>query len=144
MSSLNLVPNPAIMVIQAGIFLANLVVVKKFLLEPYLAVRDERVKLTYGSQDLAESLRQENELAAEKIHFRLQEVGTEARSLRDAALAHARTRRDEILQKATAAAQQIVVGVRTEISRDMEEQRRGIPVLVQNLSRQVLEKIVPA
>ena len=42
MASLELVPHPDVLVVQAGVFLANFVVVKKLLVEPYLTVRDKR------------------------------------------------------------------------------------------------------
>lgn len=144
MSSLNLVPNPTIMVIEAGIFLANFFVVKKFLLEPYLKVHSERVRLTEGSQTHAEHLQQESSQAVDQIQARLQEVGSEARGLREQALSSAKQKRDELVAHATEEANRVVSSMRQELSRELEEQRRRVPELVRNLSQQLVDKIVPA
>ncbi len=144
MSSLNLVPNPTIMVIQAGLFLANFFVVKKFLLEPYLKVHSERVKLTEGSQQQAEHLQQESSQAVDRIHARLQEVGVETRSLREQTIATARIKRDDLVSRATEEANRVVASMRQELSRELEEQRRLVPDLVRSLSQQLVDKIVPA
>ena len=66
MSSLNLVPNPTIMAIQAGLFVANFVAVKKLLLEPYLKVYDQRQDLTVGNKTEAIKILEENESTMSK------------------------------------------------------------------------------
>jgi F0F1-type ATP synthase membrane subunit b/b' len=144
MSSLNLVPNPAIMVIEAGIFLANLVVVKKFLLEPYLNVHTQRVKLTKGSQELAEKIDAENVSAIDKIQASVQSAAEEGRKTREIILADAKTTRDSTVDKAGKEAKQIVDAMRKELAQEIEMQRQKIPGVVSELSRQLLDKIVPA
>jgi F0F1-type ATP synthase membrane subunit b/b' len=144
MSSLNLVPNPTIMVIEAGIFLANFFVVKKLLLEPYLESLEARSKLTIGSQSLAAQLDQDNAKALDTISRRLQEAAAEVRLYRENTLLVAKQKRDEVLAVATRDANEIVNHVRTDLARELVEQRRRIPDLVRNLSQQLVDRIVPA
>jgi F0F1-type ATP synthase membrane subunit b/b' len=132
------------MVIEAGIFLANFFVVKKLLLEPYLESLEARSKLTIGSQSLAAQLDQDNAKALDTISRRLQEAAAEVRLYRENTLLVAKQKRDEVLAVATRDANEIVNHVRTDLARELVEQRRRIPDLVRNLSQQLVDRIVPA
>ena len=65
MSGLNLVPNPTVLAVQAGVFMANIFVIKKLWLDPYLRVYEKRQANTTGSQTDAEKISKEN--GAKKI-----------------------------------------------------------------------------
>ena len=67
MSSLNLVPNLNVMAVQAGIFVANFLLLRNLLLEPYLKVYDKRQNLTVGSKAEAKELVAKNESAIQQI-----------------------------------------------------------------------------
>ncbi len=144
MSSLNLVPNPTVMAIQAGIFFANTIVVKKLFLDPYLGVYSRRIQLTKGNQDLAEKLDADNIKVIDTIQVRVQSAAEEGRKVRDDLLASARTKRDEIVDTASNDARKTIEALRKELTAEVELQRTKIPGLVTDLTRQLLDKLVPA
>ncbi|HET9238875.1 MAG TPA: hypothetical protein VFO10_16580 [Oligoflexus sp.] len=143
MSSLNLSPNPVIMAATAGIFVANLIVVKKLFLEPYLKVRDQRIKATFGNQAAAEQLEVENTRATEKIRDRIAQASLEARNFRDSSLATAKHKRDELLAAASKEASDVVTAMRGNLVKELAEQRQAVPAIVQQLSRQFVDRLIP-
>ncbi len=143
MSSLNLSPNPVIMAATAGVFIANLIAVKKLLLEPYLKVRDQRIKATFGNQAAAEQLEVENTRATEKIRDRIAQASLEARNFRDSSLATAKQKRDELLAAASKEATDVVTAMRGDLVKELAEQRQAVPAIVQQLSRQFVDRLIP-
>ncbi len=143
MSSLNLSPNPVIMAATAGVFIANLIAVKKLFLEPYLKVRDQRIKATFGNQAAAEQLEVENTRATEKIRDRIATASLEARNFRDSSLATAKQKRDELLAAASKEATDVVTAMRGDLVKELAEQRQAVPAIVQQLSRQFVDRLIP-
>jgi F0F1-type ATP synthase membrane subunit b/b' len=142
MSSLNLNPNPTIMIVEAGIFLLNFVAVKKLFLDPFLKVQDQRFRLTEGSQHEAEKIQKDNHSKAELIHQRLSGAANESRVQRDKTIASANGQRDEVISKASAEASSIIENMRQELSRELASERGKIPQLVQTLTRDFVQKLV--
>lgn len=143
MSSLNLSPNPTIMAITAGIFVANLIAVKKLFLEPYLKVRDQRIKATFGNQSEAEQLEVENSRATENIRTRISQASLDARNFRESTLVTAKQKRDELLAAASKEASEVVNAMRGNLVKELAEQRQAVPAIVQQLSRQFVDRLIP-
>jgi F0F1-type ATP synthase membrane subunit b/b' len=143
MSSLNLSPNPVIMAATGVVFIANLLAVKKLFLEPYLKVRDQRIKATFGNQAAAEQLEVENTRATEKIRDRIAQASLEARNFRDSSLATAKQKRDELLAAASKEATDVVTAMRGNLVKELAEQRQAVPAIVQQLSRQFVDRLIP-
>lgn len=143
MSSLNLTPNPTVMIIEAGVFLVNLWVVKKLLLEPYLGVSAKRKQLTEGSQSLAENLEIENQKAIQKIQSQLNQVVDETRSLRDQTIQKAKIDRDTLVHGASDDASRTIESMRQELSRELASERTRIPALVDTLTKEFVSRVVP-
>lgn len=143
MSSLNLTPNPTVMVIEAGVFLVNFLVVKKLLLEPYLAVNAQRKQLTEGNQNQAEHLEIENQQSAQKIKSQLGLVADESRALREQAVQKAKSKRDSIVNSASEQASKTIESMRQELSRELASEQASIPALVERLTREFVQKVVP-
>ncbi|MES2745042.1 MAG: hypothetical protein V4655_06430 [Bdellovibrionota bacterium] len=144
MSSLNLTPNPTVMIIEAGVFLANFFVVKKLLLEPYLGVSAKRKELTEGNQSQAEHLEIENQKAIQRIQSQLNTVADETRSLRDSTIQKAKVERDSLVHVASDEAARTIESMRKELSAELASERSRIPTLVDQLTREFVAKIVPA
>lgn len=143
MSSLNLTPNPIVMVIEAGVFLVNFLVVKKLLLEPFLAVKAERNQRTAGSQSQAEQLEIENQKAAQNIQSQLVLVADESRTFRNQAVLQAKLRRDQLIHSASEDANRTIEGMRQELKRELTAEQSHIPALVDRLTREFVQKVVP-
>ena len=143
MSSLNLTPNPTVMVIEAGVFLVNFLVVKKLLLEPYLSVNAKRKQLTEGNQNQAEHLEIENQQSAQKIKSQLGLVADESRALREQAVQNAKSKRDSIVNSASEQASKTIESMRQELSRELASEQARIPALVERLTKEFVQKVVP-
>lgn len=144
MSSLNLTPNPTVMVIEAGVFLVNFWVVKKLLLEPYLGVSAKRKQFTEGNQNQAEHLEKENLQSAQNIQSQLGLVADESRALRDQTVQEAKSKRDQIVNSASEEASKTVEAMRQELSRELTSEQARIPALVERLTKEFVQKVVPA
>lgn len=144
MSSLNLTPNLPVMAIEACVFVANLYVVKKLMLEPYLSVSAKRKALTEGNQSQAEHLEIENQKAIDGIQARLAKVSDETRALRDQTLQAAKVDRDSAVHAASDEASRTIEGMRQELAKELASERARIPSLVDSLTKEFVAKIVPA
>jgi F0F1-type ATP synthase membrane subunit b/b' len=143
MSSLNLTPNPIVMAIEAGVFLVNFVVVKKLLLDPYLTVSAKRKQLTEGNQSAAEHLEIENQKSVQKIQSQLNLVADESRALRDQAIENAKIKRDQVVHSASAEATMTIEGMRKELHQELGQERARIPALVDQLTKEFVQKVIP-
>ena len=100
MASLDLSPNPTVMMVQAGLFLVNFVAVKKLILEPYLKVADAREKLTSGDQAEAAAVLEKSDSGMRQVSEKLEAARDEARNRAQEILSIALTQRDELVQAA--------------------------------------------
>jgi len=137
MASLELIPNPQVPVVQAGIFLANLVVVKKLWVEPYLTVRDRREKMTAGSKDDATRFLADAERLSEEINAKLKSAAGEAKSHRETIRNAALARRAQILAAAESEAKAHVDTVERQIKDELTRERSKVPAIVQTLTDDV-------
>jgi F0F1-type ATP synthase membrane subunit b/b' len=118
-------------------------VVKKLLLEPYLKVREQRLKATFGNQAAAEQLERENTRSTESIRNRIAQASLDARNFRDSTLVTAKQKRDDLLTKASKEASDVVSAMRGDLAKELAEQRKAVPAIVQQLSRQFVDRLIP-
>lgn len=123
MSQLNLSPDPIVIGAQAAIFLANMYVVKKLILEPYLSVRTLREARTGGNQDMAQKLSQEAQALESKITERMRAAHKEAATAREAIKNEAMTKRSATLSMADAAAKSEQAQIDAEIAANLNSER---------------------
>ena len=139
MSSLNLIPNPPVLAVQAGIFLVNCVIVKKFFVEPYLTVRDRRDRLTIGNKDEAIKALSKGEAIATEIASTISNAADQAKKERERLRNIAMEKRAGIVQAAEADARAAVDAIEKQIQADVLAEKAKIPSVVQALSKQVYE-----
>jgi F0F1-type ATP synthase membrane subunit b/b' len=137
MAAVNLVPNPAVLVVQAGVFLVNLVLVKKLYVEPYLRVRDRREAMTVGSRDEAARALAECDTVAQALEARLNAAMTDAKKARDRVREAALTKRTDMLSAAEAEARQAVDAVERQIQQEVATERAKVPAVVASLTDEV-------
>ena len=82
MSGLNLIPNPTVLAVQTGVFMANIFVIKKLWLDPYMKVYEKRKASTTGSQSDAEKIGKENDKMVTKIETGIHDAVEESRKIR--------------------------------------------------------------
>lgn len=139
MASLNLVPNPPVLVVQAGIFLASLAIVKKLYVDPYLAVRDRRDALTLGNKDAAAAALTQAEAVQQKVADVLSSAADTAKKSREASRAGAIEKRNAILSAAEAAAKSEVNAVEKTIHGELAAEKAKIPAIVAALTQEVYQ-----
>lgn len=123
MSQLNLTPDPIVLGAQAAIFLANMFVVKKLILNPYLSVRSRREASTGGNQDVALKLSADAQALEVKITERMRTAHKEAASVREAIKLDALNKRSALLSAAEATAKQDQKKIESEIAANLNEER---------------------
>jgi F0F1-type ATP synthase membrane subunit b/b' len=137
MAELNLVPNLTVVAVQTGIFITNLVIVKKLIVEPYFVLREKRDAMTSGAQGDAARLLSESESMSKKIEERLLAASTEANTLREKTRQTAVKQAEEIRKAAETETKAAVTKVTAEIAAEVAKQRAGIPEAVKKISEEV-------
>jgi F0F1-type ATP synthase membrane subunit b/b' len=134
-SGLNLSPNITVIAIQAGIFLTNMFVVKKLMLEPYLRVRDARMKKTGGSQDDAQSLRSKALELDGQIASKMKEAHRQASEVREKIKSEAITKRNLLIAEAEKSAKEEQSKLLKDIQANLTEERTKLAATVDELSK---------
>lgn len=142
MSSLNLVPNPTVMVVQAGIFVANFIAIKKLLLEPYLKVYDQRRNLTVGNKTAATRILEENESTMTRIRESLDSAGEEAASIRLDLTQAAKQKRTELITDAEQSAKATIAQIRAEIAATMASERKKLPSTIEDMTNLIVKQVL--
>lgn len=142
MAQLVLVPNPVVLAVQAGVFLANVVVIKKLMLEPYLAVRDRREKLTQGNRDEAGAIVTRCEALATDINQRLVTTAQAAQKAKESIRNAALEKRNALLAAAEAESRATIEKMAAEVKQTLAAERAKVPQVVQQLTQQVFQLAV--
>lgn len=122
MAQLNLSPDPVVLGAQAAIFLANMFVVKKLILDPYLSVRSKREASTGGSQEEAQKLATDAQALEWKITERMRAAHKEASTTREKIKSAALAKRSEILAHADAEAKKDQAKIQQDIAANLKEE----------------------
>ncbi len=141
MADFNLVPNPVITAVQAGLFFVNMYVVKRFILDPYLKLRELRFGATGGSIEKAHTLNQESEKLQNNISEEVKKLQEEITAERDKALTEASTQKESLLAGARKEAEATLLSMREQISNEVDSQRSQIPDHVQKIYSALKQKI---
>ena len=135
MSQLNLTPDPIVLGAQAAIFLTNMFVVKKLILEPYLSVRLRRENATGGNQAVATKLGDEAKALEAKITERMRDAHKEAAAKREQIKTVAGTNRTAILKEAENFCKAEQQKIEKEISANLTEERSKKDETIKSLAQ---------
>jgi F0F1-type ATP synthase membrane subunit b/b' len=142
LAALNLSIDPQIILTQGVIFLANIYIVKNWMVAPYLQLKEKRYAQTLGranqTQQQSQDIALKQKTYSERLQAALQEAKVKREQLRAAAVKENETR----INTAKAAAEKTVEQMRLEIKSMLEEEKRKVPELVQQLSTQVFQSAV--
>ena len=142
MATLNPIPNPAVMLVQAGTFLVTLFVAKKMILEPYLQVRKFRYFQTKGKSEETERLLLENQKRLNEFNEKVQEAVVKAKEGRSAHKSQALKERDEILKEAEQSSQEIISQTKQRVQEEIRAEKAKIPMIVDHLVRVLFDQVV--
>lgn len=141
MSQLNLTPDPVIIATQAAIFLANMFVIKKLILNPYLAVRGRREASTGGSQHEAQKLAQDALGLEAKITDRVRAAHKEASLAREVIKTEALSRRAAKLARAEADTKASQLAVQNEITANLQEERANKEASIKTIAQSFFSQV---
>ncbi len=122
MSAINLSPDVTLIGIQASLFLSNVFIVKKLMLEPYLKVRDEREKKTQGHEGTAERLMKEADSMDRAIADKLRVAHQKASQRSNQIKSDAMSQRTALIAKAETEAKAAQVALLSEIKTNLAEE----------------------
>ena len=142
MSTLNPIPNPMVMLVQGGIFLVSLFVIKKTILEPYLQVKKFRYYQTQGKHEEIERLLLENQKKLNEVNEKIQAAVVKAKESQIAHKTQALKERDEILKEAEQSSHEIIAQTKQRVQEEIRAEREKIPMIVDNLVRVLFDRVV--
>ncbi len=142
MAQLDLIPDPKIMVIQTGIFLANIYVVKKFYVEPYLKLKAKREFLTVGSQDQAQAAATEAGKLSAEIKARIDSFYSQSKAYAEDSRQKATLEQKAILHKAENEAKSTVEQTSSAIAQMLDEEKTKVPQIVDRISAQLFAQLL--
>ena len=142
MATLNLTPNPIAVATQAVLFIANVFIVKKLMLEPYLKIRARRDALTVGSKDEAiKFVASTTELNAQ-ITKRMQDAHSSIKVEVEAIRAKASSERAGLIGVAEKSAKESLTKLQASIVAALNDERQKMPAIAKAIAHQFAEKVL--
>lgn len=142
LAALNLTPDAGLVLTQAGLFLTNLYVVKKLMLDPYLKLKDKRYQLTLGGQKEAQEASQDVAAKTKLIDSKIAEAMGQAKLFREERKAQAQAKQLEMVDGAKAESKKKVEAVGAQVSAALEEELKKIPALVKSTTDEMFSAVL--
>ncbi len=142
MAELNLIPNPTLLAVQTGIFLANVWIVNTLILKPYQKLKESREHLTTGKQDESKAVRAEIAVRLDDIKKQTSAAFEKARKMLGQAREQASSQQAEIVSKAHLAAQAELDQFRSALRSNLDQERAKAPQVVHGLAQEVFQKLL--
>lgn len=143
MADFNLVPVPRVLLVQVGIFIANTVIVKKLLIDPYLKLKAKRLDYTERKQAAATArfTTLEQELVALRAtrRSRLSALA----QLRRKKYEQARARREELIVAATQEAEAAIKQAKAQLRKEFDSAQAELDSTVGVLSQEMFDLLLP-
>lgn len=131
-----------LLLIQGGLFLVVLWVLKRFLFEPLLNIFHEREERTEGLLKKAEKTRREAQKTLADYEARMIQARKEILDIKKTHTESGKQKRDEILRKARSEAQGEIEQMRGKIKEEIDSARDLLQERVAVLGRQIAEKVL--
>ncbi len=136
-AELDLIPKLPVLAVQTGIFLANLAIIKKLFVAPYLKVRAERETATQGSREEAIKLQAEAKEIEEELQRRMSEGLKQIRDQRETIRKEAMVMRQSLIEQAVKEANSWTDGAEKELSQVLQREKAKIPAVVAGLKEEI-------
>ena len=139
MAHLNLTPDPVVLGVQAGIFLANMYIVKKLMLDPYMKLRIARDAKTGGSQHDAQALLDKAADLDRIIGEKMRDAHRAAAQTREKIKSTATAKRAELLSSAETIARKEQHDLHLAINANLQEERSKKEQTIQQISAEFVQ-----
>ncbi|MBI2603866.1 MAG: hypothetical protein HYW48_12505 [Deltaproteobacteria bacterium] len=126
MSGLNLIPDPQSMATHTVIFLSNIYVVKKMMIEPFLQLKTAREQQTIDAEHGARQMEQELSVNLLEVEKRLKSVSDDVRQDRDNHILMAKKEKEQNISTAQKEVEKLLSEMRAELARNFEEEKGKI------------------
>lgn len=140
MATLELIPKVPVLIVQAGVFLANIAVVKTLFVDPYLKLQDRRDAMTIGNQVGATKILGECEAISRNITSKLEAAYSEAAAAREVVRASTIAKKTQMLKTAETEARAYVDAIEKEIQQEVAREKQKIPAVVNSLTQEFYEQ----
>jgi len=140
MATLELIPKVPVLIVQTGVFLANIVVVKKLFVDPYLKLQDRRDAMTVGNQEGAAKILSECESITRNVTAKLETAYTELALVREQVRNSTLKKKTEILKLAETEARSYVEAIEKEIQEEVAREKQKIPAIVNSLTQEFYDR----
>lgn len=139
MASLNLTPDPVVLGVQAGIFLLNMYVVKKLILDPYMKLRTAQDAKTGGSQNEAQALLDKASEMDRIVGEKMRDAHKSAAAARESIKSTANAKRAELLAHAESKARAEQQEIHRAISSNLQEERAKKEQTIQQITNEFVQ-----
>ena len=140
MSSLNLLPDPKVIAVQAAVFFLSMLVIKKLFLEPYLRLMGYRDSKTVGSNELAKDLISRTEQLASKLGQDFanasKKITTDTDNIRD----NANSEKARLLTQLTNENKKRLSDNEARIKSELAKERSHVSVFSDTLAEELYQK----
>jgi F0F1-type ATP synthase membrane subunit b/b' len=140
MATLELIPKVPVLIVQTGVFLANIVVVKKLFVDPYLKLQDRRDAMTIGNQEGATKILSECEQITRSVTTKLESAYAEAAARREVVRATTLAKKTEMLRTAETEARAYVEAIEKDIQQEVAREKQKIPAIVNSLTQEFYDQ----
>ena len=139
---MNIIPDPRVLIVQAGGFLLVLLVFKMFLFKPIMQMLDARRNEVEGHYADAESQRRMAEEMKAEYERHLAKVAEEMRAKITEAVKEGQTMREEIIADSRSQAERILTKAQEEISREKDTAMAELKAKVADLAIGAASKLI--
>jgi len=134
MAELNIRPDPTVIALQFGIFMASVYSVKKLILQPYLSMREQRQTATSGQKGDADDLLAQNKSLAEELEKKWSASTTAIRDEIAKIRKEAQEKKSVLVAAAEAEARQTIKEMQTSLRQNLEQERQKLPEIVSKIA----------
>ncbi len=142
MSAFNLTPDPAVMIVQAGVFMTGIVIVNKLYLQPYLKVRTRREALTTGSKAHAEELLEKNKQIAAMIASKASAAQADVAQMREQKIHGATSQKQKIVSGAEQEAKSTIESMRSQIAQEIKSAKAELGGVVKKVADEMYQEVL--
>ena len=128
--------------VQLGLFLVLMLILKRFLWDPYMRVRGERVSRVEGYREMAATMEADAAARLGRTEAQLAEARRIGSGVRATARAEAQAREQTLLAEATAAAQRTLGEARARLEGVLNGERAKLAGRAAEIGREAAAKIL--
>jgi len=130
------------MIIQLAIVLTLMVILSQVFFKPFLGILQERKNRIERDENRAREFQQKTEELMKRYRESIAAAQAQGAAIRDKIRKESLAKETEILQKSMKEANLLIQEMKMKISEEMEAARAVLQFQVQNLSREIAEKIL--